>query len=67
MSSVLMFSQKTISVIDLPDDREDGGSSKQEEEVDKCDPNLVLSFTEAHTACETVKFFFYMRRVRKRV
>jgi hypothetical protein len=27
----------------------------------------VLSFTEAHTACETVKFFFYVRRVRKRV
>jgi len=61
MSSFLMFSRTmTISVIELPDDREGGGSSKQEEEVDECNSKLVLSFTKAHTVYEIVKFYFYM-------
>lgn len=55
----------TISVIELPDDREGGGSSKQEEEVDECNSKLVLSFTKAHTVYEIVKFYFYMWRVSK--
>ena len=50
----------SISVIELPDDREGGGSSKGEEEGDEHDSKLVLSFTEAHTAYETVKFVIYM-------
>jgi len=49
----------------LPDDQEGGGSSKQEEEVDECNPKLVLSFTEAYIAYGTIKFFFYMERVSK--
>ena len=55
----------SISVIELPDDREGGGSSKGEEEGDEHDSKLVLSFTEAHTAYETVKFVIYMWRISK--
>jgi hypothetical protein len=47
------------SINELCNDREGGGSSEEEEEGDKRGPEPVPSFTEAHTAFETVKSFFY--------
>ena len=43
----------SFTVVELPNDHNCGGGSKQEE--GECDPKLVLSFAEAHTAFDEVK------------
>jgi hypothetical protein len=55
----------SVSSIDkLYDDHERSGDGEEEE--DKCEPETLPSFAEAHAAVQTVKLFFYMHNIGKR-
>lgn len=41
------------SINELWDDHEDGGSSKEKEEGNECEPEQVLDFMEDHAAYKT--------------
>jgi len=41
------------SINELWDDHEDGGSSKEKEEGNECEPEQVLDFMEGHAAYKT--------------
>jgi hypothetical protein len=49
----------------LCEDHGGGRSSEEEEEVDKCEPEPLPSFTEVHSAYETVKSVFHMHSTGK--
>jgi hypothetical protein len=48
------------------DNRKGGGSGEEGEEEDKCEPEAVPSFAEAHAALVKVKLFFYAHNIIER-